>query len=345
MFPRNFWYAAAYSFEVKRELLPRTILCEPILLYRKTDGTVAALIDRCSHRRASLSLGRLIGDTVECGYHGITFDCTGACVRIPAQEKIPPQAAIKAYPVAERDGFVWIWMGDPARAGLDKLPSYPMCGTPKFVGHPKLFQVKSSYTLHLDNVMDISHLPFLHPRTIGTMTVLTEPTTTVKDDFVEVSRILKSVEAPPFYKRALGVDLLDRYQAMRFWPGGNTMAYNELQPAGNTDPAKVYKVIFAGPITPETETTYHDFIGVYRDFNLDDDELTDVLTEQLVQTVHEDFAMQASQQLNYIADGPEAPTFSMAFDKGPLAVRRILRRLCESERIDRSSTSIRADPI
>jgi vanillate O-demethylase monooxygenase subunit len=117
MFPRNFWYVAAWDDEVKRgQLMRRTICGQPIVLWRKEDGTPAALEDRCAHRHMPLSDGFLRGDNVECPYHGLTYDASGACVRIPSQNLIPPSVRVRSFPVVERYHWVWLWMGDPALA-------------------------------------------------------------------------------------------------------------------------------------------------------------------------------------------------------------------------------------
>ena len=89
MFMRNYWYVAAWWDEVGRDLSPRTILDENMVLFRKQDGTPVALEDRCAHRRLPLSAGRLNGDAVECGYHGLVYDCTGSCIKVPGQRRTP----------------------------------------------------------------------------------------------------------------------------------------------------------------------------------------------------------------------------------------------------------------
>jgi len=122
MFLRNCWYVAAWDSEVHRlQLTRRLLLNEPVLLYRKSDGRVVALEDRCCHRHAPLSMGRIKGDNVECRYHGLQFDPAGKCVHIPWQENIPPSACVKSYPVVERYHWIWIWMGDPALADESRM--------------------------------------------------------------------------------------------------------------------------------------------------------------------------------------------------------------------------------
>ena len=77
---------------------------------------MVALEDRCSHRSFPLHKGRLVGDTLECGYHGLVFDCSGHCVKVPGQAQVPSAPISERYPIVEHWGMVWIWMGDPALA-------------------------------------------------------------------------------------------------------------------------------------------------------------------------------------------------------------------------------------
>src|SRR5262245_48560932 len=114
MFLRNYWYVAAPDHEIVQKPLARMILAEPIVFFRTEDGTPVALEDRCPHRRLPLSMGKLVGDGVlQCHYHGLRFDHTGKCVRVPGQDMIPSSARVRTYPVVERYHWLWIWMGDP----------------------------------------------------------------------------------------------------------------------------------------------------------------------------------------------------------------------------------------
>src|SRR3712207_5910835 len=113
MFIRNAWYIAAWANEVQDKPLARRILNERIVLFRDKQGKAAALIDRCCHRATPLSIGQVTEAGLECGYHGMTFDCSGKCVYIPGQDKIPQRARVRSYPLVEKDEFLWIWMGDP----------------------------------------------------------------------------------------------------------------------------------------------------------------------------------------------------------------------------------------
>lgn len=116
MFLKNAWYVAAWDHEVAQDLKQIMVLDEKICIFRNESGEVIALEDACSHRKLPLSKGRRKGDTVECGYHGLTFDCAGKCVWAPGTGRIPSNANVHAYPVHEKYGLVWIWMGNPAIA-------------------------------------------------------------------------------------------------------------------------------------------------------------------------------------------------------------------------------------
>src|SRR3954462_2702193 len=112
MFPKNSWYVAAAGHELGRTLLKRTIADEQLILYRTEAGNPVAMLDICPHRHAPLSLGRLVGDNIECGYHGITFDSSGRCPRIPGESRILERCAATTFPAIERWGFIWSWLGE-----------------------------------------------------------------------------------------------------------------------------------------------------------------------------------------------------------------------------------------
>jgi phenylpropionate dioxygenase-like ring-hydroxylating dioxygenase large terminal subunit len=327
-FPRDYWYIAAFASDIGRRLTARTLLSEPVVLYRRVDGKVVALEDRCPHRRISLSLGRLIEDRVQCGYHGLEFDDRGVCVRIPGQDTIPPRACIRAFSTVERDGFVWIWLGNPAAADPANVPSYPRCQNPRLAGKPMEVYVKSNALFLIENVLDLSHIAFVHLRTVGSSYVANfTPQTQVSEQLVEVTRVMNNVENPPLYKQALHFDFGDRVQRIRFWPGGNIQLHITITPAGVKDPAQVRNLHVMSPVTPETERSHFQFIGMYRDFDIGNEALTEFIGEQFLNTVLEDKAIIEDQQRNAELDSPDAELISTAADRGPLAARRMLRRL------------------
>lgn len=162
IFLKNAWYMAGWSHEFGENLLRRRILGEPLLLFRKTDGSVAALIDRCPHRFAPLSMGERQGDCVACPYHGLRFDSDGRCVGNPFSEEIPKGAQLRTFPTSERDGIVWIWFGDTALVDRTLVPDFGMLnidGTAPITG---LVPMAANYQFGTDNLMDLSHIEFVH---------------------------------------------------------------------------------------------------------------------------------------------------------------------------------------
>src|SRR5277367_1252971 len=121
-YPFEQWWVAAYSGEVGRELTQRKILDRPIVMYRTMSGEPVALAGLCPHRLYPLVKGHLEGDTLQCGYHGFTYDQTGRCVHVPSQEQVPANFSVRRYPLLERAGLIWIWTGTEAQA----LPSLPL---------------------------------------------------------------------------------------------------------------------------------------------------------------------------------------------------------------------------
>ena len=165
---RNCWYVAAWSTELPGEaLISRTILGELIMLYRAGDGAVVGMEDRCCHRLAPLSLGERDGDAIRCMYHGFKFDRSGRCIEIPGQDMIPPKARVKTYPVLERGGWIWIWMGDATRADAALLPQAIGPDNPEWNMRYSQLDYEANYQLINDNLTDFSHLAYVHRNSFG----------------------------------------------------------------------------------------------------------------------------------------------------------------------------------
>lgn len=165
---RNAWYVAGWESEFDNELRRVTLLDEHVVMFRKSDGSVVALEDRCPHRLLPLSQGKRVGDTVQCGYHGLTFDCSGKCVRVPGQNNLPASAYVEAYPVCEKHSIVWIWMGDPDRANPDEIFDMPEFSDPAWEAHQgDALHLKSNYLNVAENLVDPAHVSFVHPTTLG----------------------------------------------------------------------------------------------------------------------------------------------------------------------------------
>jgi len=167
-FIRNCWYVAAWEHEVVRgEAVGRTLLGDPVVLWRDGSGEVHAMADRCPHRHAPLSLGRVEGDRLRCQYHGLLFAADGICLAVPGSDIIPPNCAVATYPLVVRDSWVWVWMGDPALADPALVPKAFGLDDPAFTMQSHQIDYKAHYMLINDNLCDLSHVDFVHETTLG----------------------------------------------------------------------------------------------------------------------------------------------------------------------------------
>ncbi|NBE54840.1 aromatic ring-hydroxylating dioxygenase subunit alpha [Streptomyces boluensis] len=337
-FVRNQWYVAAYTSEVGREPLGRTVLGEPILLYRTEDGRPVAMTDRCVHRRFPLSEkpSRLDGDRVVCGYHGFTYGTDGVCVSVPGQQRIPRTARLATYPVVEQDSFVWVWIGDHEPG--DTLPSRaPWLDSPDHTVVSGMEPIDADYGLLVDNLLDLSHETYLHGGYIGTPEVADTPITTEVDDkagVVHVSRHMDDAECPPFYAHSTGIEgRITRWQDIEYHAPGLYLLHSRIAPVGapgpnadGSDPDAFHVEVVYG-ITPSTENTTYDFWAVARDFALNDQEVSDFLQENNHTVVMQDVV--ALNVLQKALDTEKAgyQELSINIDTGGLAARRILARL------------------
>ena len=217
---RNSWYIAAQPSEVGTEPLGRTFLGEPVVLFRDARGGAAALADRCCHRGLPLSLGRVSGGRLQCGYHGLEFDAGGACVRVPGQTRVPPGAGVRSFPVAERHGWLWIWMGDPGRADPGLIPDLSWRENPDWAVVGQYRRVECAYELLIDIQLDNTHAPFVHPDTLGSSAITdTPPRVRRTEEGVRAERWMMDVVPSPTFARALGTgDNVDRWLIWDFHP-------------------------------------------------------------------------------------------------------------------------------
>lgn len=265
-FLRNAWYMAAWSGEIESEaLFSRRIIDVPILLYRKANATLVAAVDRCPHRFAPLSKGARDGDTVVCGYHGLAFDTDGQCVRNPFSERIPPNARIQTFPVVEKHTAIWIWPGDKALADEALIPDLAFMDSPA-VGKG-LLPIAAHYELLSDNLMDLSHIEFVHTGTFGGGGVIMQGQHSVEEEASGAiwSNWWMPAIAPPPWATFLPQDgKFDHWLEMR-WNAPATMVQRMgIMPAGG-DRAQNPDMMAGHIITPESATSSHYF---YTFFNL-----------------------------------------------------------------------------
>ncbi len=348
MFLRNAWYVAAWDTEVGHEPLARTLLDEPVVLYRTRDGQAAALEDRCCHRHMPLSLGSVIENELQCCYHGLRFDATGACVAVPGQAKVPLGAMVRSYPVIERHGWVWIWMGDTAIADAALIPDWWWMDHPDWRvvrgndGRP--LHIKCHYELITDNLLDLSHLSFVHADTIGADSILDYPVRTEREaDRIRMIRLIPDEAPAPLYAMAGGFSgNVDRWQIVEAMvPGCCDVDVGSAEiGSGVLDGVRPQGVAFhaLSAATPETATTTHQFYAHPRMFALDSAEMDEVYRVEFKRVFLEDVEMMEAQQ-GAIDRDPEKPWIDINVDAPALAMRALL-----AEHIAAENGAVRASP-
>jgi vanillate O-demethylase monooxygenase subunit len=333
MFLRNYWYVAASADEVQNKPLGRIILGEPVVFYRLQDGTPVALEDRCAHRHLPLSMGKLVGDTLQCHYHGLRYDKTGVCVRVPGQDMIPSTARVKSYPVAERYKWLWIWMGDPALADPAKITDFHWLDDPNWGAKGQYLHVDANWQLIVDNLLDLTHLAFVHETTIGNSALVDNAAVKVQrtPETVTVTRWIIDAPAPPTFVKAGGFTAnVDRWQIINFSPPAFLRLDVGATPTGTGAPegrrVGGIEMWNLNAITPETESTSHYFWGQAHSFDVGNPKTTDMLVEQIRTAFLEDVSVFQAQQRNLTLI-PNPPQADINADTGVIQARRILDRL------------------
>jgi phenylpropionate dioxygenase-like ring-hydroxylating dioxygenase large terminal subunit len=323
MFLRNHWYAAGFPDEIGRSLLGRTFLGDDVLLFRREDGTPIALENRCAHRRLPLTMGKLVGDAVQCGYHGLLYDHAGACIKIPGQASVP-NVRLRAYPLVERHRYVWIWMGDPAAADPALIPDFSRLDSPD-VGVTRIqLRPDCHVQLVIDNLLDLSHLAYVHSTTTGNAALAEDAVvkTERRGDVVQVRRWIRNAMPAPTF--------------VQFRPPSYVRVSYGSAPADQDMPEgdDIWSQghwgfqVFHG-LTPETARTTHQFRHVAHDCGLGDARVIAEFYRQCDQIIREDLAIFGVQQraLDAEADGapPSAVNARVALhaDGGLLQARQI----------------------
>ena len=332
LFPRNVWYAAAESSELSSEGAPigRLLLNEPVVLYRTRDGHALAMEDRCCHRRAPLSKGKVEGEQLRCGYHGFLYDATGNLVGVPGQDRVPPDIRVTTYRIAERHGYVWIWMGDAARADEALIPDFHWNSAQGWTSGGGIMPVRCNYLMLVDNLLDLSHVPFLHANSVGSVDDTNPELKWDRGpDFVRGVRIARNI-LPTARLRAMGANSnIDTFKVMTFNPPSHvTLEIRQAEAEVNAgeQPRFSYRAYIMNSLTPETATSCHYFWRNARDWQTDDVELTKFLCSATARAFDEDRTMLEAAQRVIDLD-PERQEIDVIGDTGGLQARRIVDRL------------------
>ena len=337
---RNTWYVAGFADEfVPGKLVARTLLGEPLVLFRTDDGSIAALADRCPHRFAPLSAGKVCdgGRSVECAYHGLRFGADGACVRNPQGDgRIPKAAAVPARVVRERDRLVWLWVGDPARADESLIPDYSRATSAAedatVRGH---MPTACDYQLLVDNILDLSHADYLHAGTLGSgaLTRCKPQVSDLGERGVRVAWISSGDLTPPAFDMHLREQgkPTDQWTEVT-WTAPGCMQLNVGSTLLGEPREQGVDTLNLHLATPETATSCHYWFWTTRDFAVHPQ-----ANEQVRKIVEHAFSMQdkpmleAQQRVIGDAEFGSLNPVLLPGDAGSVRVRRKLAQLIAQE--------------
>jgi phenylpropionate dioxygenase-like ring-hydroxylating dioxygenase large terminal subunit len=338
-FLKNSWYCASWSVDVADRPVGIKILGEEIVLYRKADGQAVALSGVCPHRFARLARGKVVGDNLECPYHGLQFNASGACAHNPHSGAIPRSARVNAYPLVERNGACWIWMGMPDAANNELIPSFDFVSNrAKWAGLTGYLRIESNYQLVLDNLLDLTHAAFIHTATVGVKAEewigesKMEYDFKVKDGVIHSDYVFRNSPPTPLFALFSGMKVGDIYSPMALYPAstlildlamvkpGQSLAEGALMPSAHF-------------IVPETESSCHYFYAISRNMKLDDAGITEKMGALVRKAFVEEDAPIISEVQSVMGD---AEFFSLrpVLLKGDIAAvqaRRLLTQLIEKE--------------
>ena len=345
MFIKNCWYVVGWDNEVSTDgFLARTVTSVPLVLWRDADSRVIAFEDRCCHRGAPLSMGRREGNCVRCSYHGLKFDATGTCIEIPSQTTVPPKFKVRTFPVVERHRWIWVWMGDPALADESLISDTHYLDDPAWASMGGHIHYDVNYLLLCDNLLDFTHLPYLHPTTLGGSPdyAAVLPSVERLERGVRTSKWVFNTQ-PPEYSKKFGAyegKLVDRWMIYDFIVPGILLMDSGMVPAGQGIEARETgrrenALEFRGrqAVTPETENSTHYFFAHPHNFLIDQPEVTRSIMQNIAIAFEEDRGIITAQAKNLALD-PGFQMLPMAADLGLAQFRRVVQKLLELESSD-----------
>lgn len=333
-FLRNQWYVIGWARDIGSEPYARTVCGEPILVYRKQDGALAAMRDACPHRLLPLSMGIKEGDNIRCRYHGLLLDADGCAIEMPMRsDRVNRSLCAQKYPVVERYSFVWVWIGDAEKADPALLPDYWMCEREGWVFDGGTYHVRCNYQLLVDNLMDLTHETYVHATSIGQSELMDTPINTrIDGDKVIVERWMANVPTPPAYRQRHSAGNVDRWQICYFLPPSSVLIDVGVAPVeeGATLENHPVRSFVIDAMTPETETTTHYYWGAARNVDIDDTARTARTRAVQRMVFGEDVEILEAQQRS-IALNPDLKMLSFNIDSGGARARMIIRRMLRGQ--------------
>ncbi len=338
-FVRNCWYVAGWDYEfIAGDIHSRTVLGEPIALYRRGDGTLVALQDRCVHRSAPLSMGRLEGDHLRCMYHGLLFDTEGACIEIPGQAQIPAKACVRIYPVVEKGSWAWVWMGHPEQADPALIPPVRGFDAPEWVLKSGTLDYEAPYHLINDNLLDLSHLAYVHTESFGATSGWSSrpPRTTVIERGVRVERWVEGAPPIPPLPSLRGHKAIDLWVTYDFLAPGIFIMYTGTYAAGTAGlsgygvPEASCELLFSNftcqAVTPISASKSRTFFSWGPGSRFGGEEVARQMIDVATVAFSEDKAI-IEAQARVVQSDPQLPAMPIAADKAIGLFHRVMDAL------------------
>jgi len=334
-FVREAWYVLAWDHEIGASgFFTRTVLGQALLAYRTADGEVVVLEDRCPHRQAPLSRGTREGDAIRCGYHGLKFDRSGHCVDLPGLEgPIPLRVCVRRYPVRVHRRWVMVWMGQAHTADPALLPDNLSCEHADWRYEPGYLHYETAWELIADNLLDFSHLSFVHAQTLGgsEQVARIRPHVETLPRGVRVSRRITSVPAPAYYRPLWDyTGLIDRWIDYDFLlPGILLMSSGACRAGADPmDDSAGIRFHSCQALTPETATCTHYFFQESHLAWQGNDQTTRGLFEGLLRAFSEDREMITAQARNL---DPHRPMLALHMDSALMRFRARVQAAIQAE--------------
>jgi phenylpropionate dioxygenase-like ring-hydroxylating dioxygenase large terminal subunit len=330
----NGWYQAAWSHELKNvPLIARTILNQPLIVFRDGSGSLCTLHDRCPHRFAPLSAGMITDGVVRCGYHGLAFDGRGRCVDNP-HGGISSAMHVRAYPALERHGAVWVWMGQ-GEADESLLPTLRFIDeTPDTARQFGYMETAANYQLLTDNILDLSHADYLHPDSLGGMMTGSKVSTKEEGGEFRIQWESSDCQPPPAYRSIVPPPArADIWTEVR-WRAPAIMILSTGANVAGAARNPVNEAVTLHNMTPATLTSSHYFFCATRKFKVEDAEFNRMIGEIISNAFrNEDKPMLEKQQASMgEADFWSLKPVLLSIDTGSVQVRRLLAKMIDAER-------------
>jgi len=334
---RNVWYATVWADELatSASMLARTVAEQPLVIFRSADGSPTALQDRCPHRFAPLSMGRRTERGVRCGYHGLEFGATGACLANP-HGPVTASLRVRAYPALERYGMIWVWLGEPALSDPGAIPDMSFVSRVPPTAYSKGYlPTAASHLLLTDNILDLSHADYLHPETLGGG-AMTRARARVEDRKGSVHVTWDSYdETPiPIFRPLMPTSetRVDMWTEVEWFPNGVMILHTGATPAGKPREEGI-DTWNAHIMTPEGTAHTHYFYCNSRNYMMDDADFNQLFATGLRAAFeHEDKPMIEAQQRRVGAvDLLEQNPALLQIDSASVRVRRIFSQMVKAE--------------